>query len=187
MKLNNIFSIAIFAALFVFLWAGIAESGSKEVFYSEKAREHQGFFHDPEKMLPQRDHTWGPDPGGIIYDGYYYPQPYMYRPYGHPGWPGYYYPPYPPYFEPRKPWYEDEPPIPAGRLVLLVDPVEARAYVNGYSLQRHPDLSYEVGLLQGEHLVEVKAEGYVKHKRTIDIRGGERVRLTIRLERKNKD
>jgi len=187
MKLSTLFLRAFPAALFVMLWAGAAGSESKHVFYSEEGQEYHRFFPDPEKMLPQRDHTWGPEPGGIIYDGYYHPPPYMHRHYGPPGWPGYYYPPYPPYYQPRKPWYEDEPPIPAGRLMLLVDPVEARAYVNGYPLQRHPDLSYEVGLLRGEHQVEVRAEGYVQHKRTVNIRGGERVRLTIRLERDSED
>lgn len=178
--------------LAVLSWSGclIQPSGHHDLAMAEQYVQGQPLT-DPYEMLPQRHHTWRPDPGGIIYDGYY-PPPYMYRHYGSSGWSGYYppYPPhliYPPYYEPRKPWYEDEPPIPAGRLMLLVDPVEAQAYLNGYPLQRHPDLSYEVGLLQGEHQIEVKAEGYVRYNKTVNIQGGERVSLTIRLERNSED
>ena len=63
--------------------------------------------------------------------------------------------------------------------------MKAKVLVNGYELQRHPDLSYEVGLLEGEHKIEVVSEGYLPHKRTVRIRGGERLRLTIRLEQGN--
>ena len=179
MKFSSIFLKTMLAALFLLLWAETAGSTGKEDFYTASGQAQEGHFPDQDRVIPLRHHSWGPDPGGIIYDGYYPPS------YSHPGWPGYYppYPYYPPNYEARKPWYEGEPPIPAGRLVMLVDPVEAKTYVNGYPLQRHPDLSYEVGLLEGEHRIEVAAEGYVSHKRTIRIRGGERLRLTIRLER----
>ena len=183
MKFSSIFLKTMLAVLFLLFWAESAGSAGRDGFYFASGQEHERYFPDPDKMLPLREHSWGPDPGGIIYDGYY-PPPYRHR---HPGWPGYYppYPYYPPYYEPRKPWYEDEPPIPAGRLVLLVDPVKAKVLVNGYELQRHPDLSYEVGLLEGEHKIEVVSEGYLPHKRTVRIRGGERLRLTIRLEQGN--
>lgn len=117
-----------------------------------------------------------------------------------PGWPGtrprYQYPPYhhyhpyhpyPPYHFPRyereRPWYEGELPMSAGRLLFLVQPVQAEAFINGYPLSRHADLSYGISLLKGEHHLEVRAEGYEPYRRTIEIRGGEQIRLTIHLER----
>ncbi len=96
-----------------------------------------------------------------------------------------YYPPpcyyYYPYCEREKRWYEEELPIPAGRVVLLVHPVQAQAFANGYPLKRQADLTYDAGLLQGEHQIEVAADGYVTYRRVVDIQGGELIRLTIRL------
>ncbi len=142
----------------------------------------------PPPIPPGRPHTWGSDPGGVIYDGYY-PPFIVYPRYGHPQAPHRYhplYPPpyrfYPPYYEPEKPWYKDEMPVPAGRVMLLVDPLHAEAFVNGHPLPRHPDLSYEAGLLKGEYIIMVSAEGYETYNRTVEIRGGEMIRLTIRLE-----
>jgi|GEM_PF-2344792 len=143
----------------------------------------------PGPTAPERRHTWGPDPGGIIYDRYY-PPVIPYPPYKHPRVQPYYYrqchPPfhyYPPYYEPEKPWYEDDLPIPAGRMMLLVDPVDAKALVNGYPLKRHPDLSYEAGLLKGKYDLEVRADGYETYVREVEIRGGERIHLTIKLKK----
>lgn len=101
---------------------------------------------------------------------YYYPYPPPYQ--------------YHPYYPPERPWYEKEMPIPAGRVMLLVEPMQAEVFVNGYPLKRHPDLSYEVSLLEGEHQIEITAEGYGIYRRSIEIRGNERIRLTIRLEQK---
>lgn len=110
------------------------------------------------------------------------------------GWPGlrprYHYPPhvpfppyyYPPYSEREKKWYEGDLPRSAGRIMFLVDPVQAEAFVNGYRLSRHADLSYEISLLRGEHHLEVRAEGYEPYQRTIEIRGGEQISLIIYLE-----
>lgn len=169
--------------------AGVVPGGQQSLLAMEVEVEEP-------RILPERSHAWGPDPGGIIFD-HPYPPPiiYYYPPPGDPGWPCYHHPGsppylhhpphygYPPYYEPERPWYEGEPPVPAGRVVLLVDPVQAEAFVNGYPLQRHPDLSYEVGLLQGEHQLMITAEGYAPFQQTVRIRGGERLRLTIRLER----
>ncbi|MFP4035984.1 MAG: PEGA domain-containing protein [Desulfobacteraceae bacterium] len=144
------------------------------------------------RQLPEGSHTWGPAPGGIIYDGYY-PPPDLYYQYGHPARPHCYHPycppyyGYPPYYEPARPWYEeDNQPAPAGRLLLLVEPVKAEAFVDGYPLERHTDLSYEIGLLEGEHQGEVKAEGYMSYKKTVSIRGGERLKMAIRLEKEGR-
>lgn len=140
---------------------------------------------DPYSMLPGKPHTWGTDPDGVIYEGYYPPPDCRYRrSWDHRHLP--YYCPYlvyPYYYEPARPWYEKDAPIAAGRLQIMVEPVQARAFINGYPLGRHPDLTYEIGLLEGEHHLEVKADGFVTHERTINIQGGQRLRLTIRLDR----
>jgi hypothetical protein len=148
----------------------------------------------PRPVQPERPHTWGPDPGTVIYDGYYPPY-IIYPPYQRHGSPHYYHPPYPPpyfvypppYYEPETPWYKDEMPIPAGRVVLLVDPLDAEVFVNGLPLGRNNDLSFEAGLLQGNYEVEVKADGYQTQRRKVEIRGGEIIRLTIRLDKKTGD
>ncbi|MFU8819293.1 MAG: PEGA domain-containing protein, partial [Desulfurivibrio sp.] len=85
-------------------------------------------------------------------------------------------------YEPEIPWYEDAPPPPAGRLLLLVKPLLAEATLNGYQLLRHPDLSFEVGLLPGEYQLKITAAGYKPLERKVRIRGGERLHLTISLE-----
>jgi len=92
---------------------------------------------------------------------------------------------YLPHYEPDPllPWIDDRTLLPAGRLLLLADPVHAQAFVDGYPLERNSDLSYEVGLLEGEHQVEVTAEGYTPFQDTVLIRGGRVLRLNIRLER----
>jgi hypothetical protein len=140
---------------------------------------------DHEKNLPPGFHTWAPGPIKVIPGGTFHPA-YPVAPPGWPPFPPYYHPYYGyyPFYEPEKHWYQEEPPTPAGRLMLLVDPIQAEAFVDGYPLQRHPDLSYAVGLLEGEHRVEVTAEGYESYHRTMDIKGGERISLTIRLKPK---
>ncbi len=143
-----------------------------------------------ERIKPpqERSTTWGTSSFGTddprryepvdIYPRYRYPFPLRYYP------PPYY---YYPYYEREKRWYEGDLPIPAGRVMLLVDPVQAQVYINGYPLQRQADLTYEAGLLEGEHRIEVMAQGYVTYRRTVDIYGGDMFRLTIRLDKEETD
>jgi hypothetical protein len=117
--------------------------------------------------------SYGRAPGGTIYGGPY-PPPYGYYPYPYYPWPpsqGY----YPPAFEPPSQL------IPAGRLIVLVDPVDAEVWVDGLRLGQNNDLSYEVGLLVGTHTLTVRAEGYDPHEEEIDIPGGRHVFRTVRL------
>lgn len=145
---------------------------------------------EPGKAQPQgRSRSWDTAyPRGVIDDDRFPPSG-RYRPYRHRVHPNWCFQPHLPFFlfppccEPERRWYEEALPIPAGRLQLWVDPVQAQAFIGGYALERHSDLSYEVGLLEGEHQVEVTAEGFEPYRRIVVIRGGERVRLTIRLER----
>ncbi len=118
--------------------------------------------------------SYGPAPGGSIYDGPYSPPPHWYNRY--PRW----LPPRP--YDPpsRRDFYRSQL-IPAGRLILMVDPVSAEVFVDGLRLTQRSDLSYEVGLLVGEHAVTVSAEGYEPYDETIDIPGGQHVVRTIRL------
>lgn len=136
------------------------------------------------KTPPQeRSTTWGTYKFGAddsrryepvdIYPRYRYSHPSRYY------LPPYYY--YYPYYEREKRWYEGDLPIPAGRVMLLVEPLQAQVYVNGYPLQRQADLTYEAGLLKGEHQIEVTAQGYLAYRRTVQIHGSELIRLTIRL------
>lgn len=128
---------------------------------------------------------YGPPPRGFLYGGPY-PPPYPYYPYPYYPWPpGGNYPPPPFYGHPYEypPNEYDEELIPAGRLSLLVDPVDAKVFVDGLRLQQRSDLSYEVGLLVGEHTVRVQAEGYEPYERTVKIQPARQLYMTIRLER----
>jgi hypothetical protein len=143
---------------------------------------------DHMKNLPEGFNSWAPGHFKVIPDGRFHPS-YPY-PYGYPWPPVYPYPPYahppyywfPQYFEPEKRWYEEDLPIPAGRLMVLVTPVHAEVLIDGVPLQRHPDLTFEVGLLQGEYRVEAQAQGHESMQRTIEIKGGERIRLNFKLK-----
>jgi hypothetical protein len=117
--------------------------------------------------------SYGRAPGGTIYGGPY-PPPYGYYPYPYYPWPpsqGY----YPPAFEPPSQL------IPAGRLFVMVDPVDAEVFVDGLRLRQNSDLSYEVGLLVGQHKLTVRAEDYQPFEEAIDIPAGQHVVRTVRL------
>ena len=120
--------------------------------------------------------SYGRAPGGTIYGGPPYPPPpYGYYPYPYYPWP----PPSPSYSPPV-----DVPRsqlIPAGRLIILVDPVDAEVWVDGLRLRQNNDLSYEVGLLVGTHTLTVRAEGYDPHEEAINVPGGQHVFRTVRL------
>lgn len=118
--------------------------------------------------------SYGQAPGGTIYGGPYYPPSSWYYPYPYYPWPpsqGY----YPPASEPRGQL------IPAGRLLVMVDPVAAEVFVDGLRLRQNNDLSYEVGLLVGQHTLTVRAEGYDPYEEAVDVPGGQHVYRTIRL------
>lgn len=121
--------------------------------------------------------SYGPAPGGTIYGGPYPPPSYWYYPYPYYPWP-----PspadYPPASEPRSQL------IPAGRLLVMVDPVDAEVFVDGLRLRQNNDLSYEVGLLVGKHTLMVRAEGYDSYEEAVDVPGGQHVFRTIRLSPK---
>ncbi|MFZ5877662.1 MAG: PEGA domain-containing protein [Nitrospirota bacterium] len=117
--------------------------------------------------------SYGPAPGGTIYGGPYYPPSSGYYPYPYYPWPPQSY--YPPAAEPRSSL------IPAGRLYVMVDPVDAEVLVDGLRLRQNNDLSYEVGLLVGPHTLTVRAEGYDAYEEAIEIPGGQHVVRTVRL------
>jgi hypothetical protein len=71
---------------------------------------------------------------------------------------------------------------PAGRVLILVNPVDAEVYVDGVRLQQRSDLSYEVGLLAGPHRVDVKKDGYRPYSRKVDVAPGGGLYLPIGLE-----
>ncbi|RCX31142.1 PEGA domain-containing protein [Thioalbus denitrificans] len=120
--------------------------------------------------------TASADPG-YVYDAPY--APYYYSPYP------YYYPwaPPPGIYGPSQGDFGGDQVIPAGRLLLMVDPVSADVYVDGRKLSPRRDLTYQVGLLVGNHTVEVRADGYRTHRQEVDLRPNRRTVLTIRLQR----
>ncbi|MFB3819032.1 MAG: hypothetical protein ACE147_15320 [Candidatus Methylomirabilales bacterium] len=72
---------------------------------------------------------------------------------------------------------------PAGRLLILVNPVDAEVYVDGVRLQQREDLSYEVGLLAGPHQLEVRKDGYKAFSKRLDILPGGGMYVPIALEK----
>ncbi len=134
------------------------------------------FRQPPSSIMSGYKHNWGPAPGTVIFDSY-----------RHPAWPAYSCPyhsacPRTWHYEPDRPWYEEMQFNPAGRLVLLVEPVQAEVFINGHPLQQQKDLSHAAGLLQGEHLVQIQAEGYQSYQKTLQLRAGQRLQLNIRLQ-----
>jgi hypothetical protein len=72
---------------------------------------------------------------------------------------------------------------PAGRLLILVNPVDAEVYVDGVRLQQRADLSYEIGLLAGPHQLDVRKEGYKALSKRLDVAPGGGMYLPIALEK----
>lgn len=72
---------------------------------------------------------------------------------------------------------------PAGRLVIIVDPVEAEVYVDGVRLPQRANRWYEVGLLAGPHRVDIRQEGFKSLSEAVDIPPGGGLVLSIQLEK----
>ncbi len=93
---------------------------------------------------------------------YYYP--YAYRPYPYTGGPEY------------------GAINPAGRLIVTAHPADAAVLVDGRLLARGADDTYQIGLLVGQHRVEVRAAGFAAYRQDVDIRVGNHHRLNVVLE-----
>lgn len=115
------------------------------------------------------------------------PRPYWehrHYPYSYP-YPYYPYPP-PPYLryqESRKSPYESLEVKQAGRLSIVVQPLGATVFVDGYQLKQKDDLTYEIGLLTGIHKVEVKKGGYRPYSIEVLVEPGKIVPLAIELKK----
>lgn len=183
----------VFILVLVFAQASWAAQEHIEYRLSAGDREAASPPQERYRIQPDGDFTWGTDPGGVIYDHrYWHPRGYPYnfhpatpRTPCRPCQPKFSCPPcYPPgaFRHSGPPWYKDGMPAPAGRLSVLVEPLHAEAFIDGVPLKRNEDLSYEAKLLPGTYLIEARANGYQSRERTVSIRGGEFVRLAIRLD-----
>ena len=114
---------------------------------------------------------------------YIYPYPHHY-PYSNYPYPYYPYPPppYQRYEESRKSPYDSLSVKQAGRISIVVQPLDAKVFVDGYQLKQKDDLTYEIGLLTGLHKVEVKREGYKPHSIEVLVEAGKTVSLAIELK-----
>lgn len=123
-----------------------------------------------------------------------FPPPPAWVPYYLPWWgwgwggPGAY--PSPPYFsqpylQPGAPTPSAYPPQvkPAGRLVILTNPIDADVYVDGVRLQQQSNLSYDVGLLAGRHQVDIRKEGFKPFSYKAEIPPGGGMVLPVELEK----
>lgn len=72
---------------------------------------------------------------------------------------------------------------PAGRLLILTNPIDAEVYVNGVRLQQQPNLSYEVGLLSGPHQVDIRKEGFKPFSYRVEIPPGGGIVLPVELDK----
>jgi hypothetical protein len=149
---------------------------SPVVFGAEVRIDKKGKNSNSSVDLQVETPSYGQTPGGQIYGGPYPPPPYWYQPYPYYPWP----PPQGYYPPPTQEEHQSQL-IPAGRLVLLVDPVNAEVSVDGLKLTQRSDLSYEVGLLVGKHKLAVRADGYQSYEEAVDIPGGQQILRTIRL------
>ena len=62
--------------------------------------------------------------------------------------------------------------IRAGHIQLVVDPVDATVFIDGYKVMQRPDLSYIVNLLEGRHRLQVVREGFKPYDQPLDVPGG---------------
>jgi hypothetical protein len=68
--------------------------------------------------------------------------------------------------------------------MVLVEPISALVYVDGYPLKQRDDLTYQIGLLVGSHRLEIRARGYQSYDKEISVLPGRQQMLTIRLKRR---
>ena len=110
----------------------------------------------------------------------HYPSPYHYPP-------PYYYPypsiPYQRYKDTRRSPYDSLEVKQAGRISIVVQPLDAEVLVDGYQLTKKDDSTYEVGLLTGIHKVEAKKGGYKPYSIEVVVEAGRTVSLTIELKK----
>lgn len=109
------------------------------------------------------------------YYPYSYHYPYPYYPYPPP--------PYLRYEESRKSPYDSLEVKQAGRVSIVVQPLDAQVFVDGYQLTKQDDLTYEIGLLTGIHKVEVRREGYKTQSIEVLVEAGRTVPLAIELKK----
>lgn len=166
--MNKTIKIQVTLIGLVLLIVAIHKANGADIKLGQQGKDSRSFL-ELQTEVP----SYGPPPSGYIYGGRY-AQPFWYYQL---------YPLLPPpgYYPSTPPQTYSSPLIPAGRLILLVDPVSAEVMVDGLILTQRSDLSYEVGLLVGIHRIMVQEEGYGTYEEAIDIPGGQHVFRTIRL------
>ncbi len=97
----------------------------------------------------KRGGEWNPQ-GPYREPSHNYPYPPYYYPYSYP------YYPYPSitqqrYWESSRSPYESLDVKPAGGISIVIQPLDAQVFVDGYKLTQGEDLTYEVGLVTGLH------------------------------------
>jgi len=127
--------------------------------------------------------SFGAQPRGYIYGDpipppypYYYPPPYPF--YGYPAPQG---APSPGMPQVPAPTQSAPQQYSVGHIIIVVDPVGAEVSLDGLRLTQRSDLSYAVGVLEGSQVVRVTASGFEPHERTLEVRGGIGMFLTVRL------
>ena len=117
------------------------------------------------------------------------PRPYWenrHYPYSYPyHYPYHYYPPppYQRYEESRRSPYDSLEVKQAGSISVVVQPLDAKVFVDGYQLTKKDDATHEVGLLTGIHKVEAKKGGYKPYSIEVLVEAGRTVSLTIELKK----
>lgn len=99
--------------------------------------------------------------GGMPYGSYGYPGAYGTPPFGSQ-----------PYTGPK-----------AGQVRLIIDPVDAKVFIDGQEVGQQPDLSYVVNLLEGRHRLQIAREGFKPHDQPLDVPGGGGLVLTVQMEK----
>lgn len=172
----------VFCILFLFAclvspsWGGEKEDTGTAFKLTLKGLEAVGGFPPPPVWAPYYSPWWG-----WVWPGWGAPMPYP---------PASYFPapaPYPssPYQLPPSTSSPNYPPQikPAGRLLILSNPIDAEVYVDGVRLQQQPNLSYDVGLLAGPHQVDIRKDGFKPFSYKADIPPGGGMVLPVELEK----
>ncbi len=108
-------------------------------------------------------YPYGGNPyGAYPYGGYGFPAPYQYTPgFGNE-----------PFTGPK-----------AGKIQLVIDPVDAQVFIDGHEVKQLPDLSYVVNLLEGRHRLQIAKDGFKPYDQPLDVPGGGGFVLAVQLEK----
>ncbi len=176
-----------FCLLFILaLLVGPSEAADKDAStafrFTLQGLQAVGGFPPPPGWAPYHAPWWGwGSPWWVGWPAWGAPMPFYPSPYLGASAP---YPPQSPQLPPQSSSSVYPPQVkPAGRLVILTNPIDAEVYVDGVRLHQQPNLSYEAGLLSGAHQLDIRKEGFKPFSYKVEIPPGGGIVLPVELDK----